>query len=532
MSQRGLFRLLVPAVAAVISLGVPVVASAEGFPGVEHPLTNRFTANAPNLAISGTKVVYDDNRSGNYDIYLYDLATFTEKRLTTNSAGQHTPAISGTNVVYQDQRNGNWDIYLYDLATDTEKRLTTNSARQSRPVISGTKVVYEDNRNGNLDIYLYDLATDTEKPLTTLPSSQSRPAISGTKVVYEDLRDPTNYDIYLYDLVTNAERRLTTNSSNQNDAAISGTKVVYADYRNSNYDIYVYDLVTNAEKLLDLMDGQEHQWHPMISGDKVVYQDQRGGNVDIYLYDLVADTEATLSTDAADHVFPVVSGDLILYSVPLDDFGQYGIYLGELAAPRISVSAPSVVGYGGKATLKGTLASFTGIPIAGQSVALKVSTDGLLWTQAGATSTSSSGAFSLTSPALYRANYLRVIFRGIDPQYLPAHSSSRLVKPKASVGRPGTPATMRRTSTYTISGTLKPRHASGSAVGKLYCYRYERGKYRLKKTYAVTAYDYSTYSRYKAKVRLPYSGKWKLRMRHNDTDHAATYSSWRYKTVR
>jgi TolB protein len=531
MSQRGLFRLLVPAVAAVISLGVPVVASAEGFPGVEHPLTNRFTAYAPNLAISGTKVVYDDNRSGNYDIYLYDLATFTEKRLTTNSAGQHTPAISGTNVVYQDQRNGNWDIYLYDLATDTEKRLTTNSARQSRPVISGTKVVYEDDRNGNLDIYLYDLATDTEKRLTTNSATQSYPDISGTNVVYQDQRNG-NWDIYLYDLVTNAERRLTTNSSNQSEAAISGTKVVYADYRNSNYDIYVYDLVTNAEKLLDLMDGLEDQWHPMISGDKVVYQDQRGGDVEIYLYDLVADAEARLSMDAVDQVFPVVSGDLVLYSVPLDDFGQYGIYLGELAAPRISVSAPSVVGYGGKATLKGTLASFTGIPIAGQSVALKVSTDGVLWTQAGATSTSSSGAFSLTSPALYRANYLRVIFRGIDPQYPPAHSSSRLVKPKASVGRPVTPATMRRTSTYTIRGTLKPKHPSGSAAGKLYCYRYERGKYRLKKTYAVTASDYSTYSRYQAKVRLPYSGKWKLRMRHNDTDHAATYSSWRSTTVR
>lgn len=529
MSRLRLLRLLVPALVALASLGVPVTAVAAGFPGVEQPLSIRWTAGEPDLAVSGTTVVYDDDRNGNYDIYLFDLTTFRERRLTTDSSWQRLPAISGTNVVYRDDRSGSGDIYLYDLATDTERPLTTNAAAQSSPAISGTRVVYQDSRNGNSDIYLYDLATGTESRLTSDSSDQWSPAISGLNVVYMDNRNG-NRDIYLYDLATSTEKRLTTDPADQGDLAVSGTRVVYADERYGNYDVFLYDLATGAEKELTI--DLDEQRHPSVSGDRVVYQDRRSGPLRIYLYDLVAGREMPLTAGLDEPRSPVVSGELVLYSVPAVTPGQYGIVLGELATPRLSASAPSVVGYGGEATVKGALASFTGIPIAGSGVALEVSADGVLWAPAGDVITSPSGAFSLTSPALYRASYLRSVFRGHYPYYVPAHSAPWLVKPKASVGAPVAPGTMLRTSTYTIRGSLKPRHASGSAVGKLYCYRYESGTYRLKKTCAVTARDYSTYSRYETRVRLPASGAWKMRMRHGDADHAVTYSSWRLVTVR
>ncbi len=60
-----------------------------------------------------------------------------EVRVTTNSQSQYHPAISGTRIVYQDDRDGNSDIYLYDLVTKTERRLTTNPAWQDYPAISG-----------------------------------------------------------------------------------------------------------------------------------------------------------------------------------------------------------------------------------------------------------------------------------------------------------------------------------------------------------------------------------------------------------
>ena len=520
LSQRARSLLVLPIVFLTV-VCISTVAYAYVMPMVELRLTTD-PGSQLDPAISGTRVVYEDYRNGNWDIYVYDLAASTETRLTTDGSHQINPAISGTRVVYEDYRNGNADIYLYDLAAGTETRLTTDGSAQSFPVISGTRVVYEDYRNGNADIYLYDLAAGTETRLTTDGSNQNNSAISGTRVVYEDNRNG-NADIYLYDLATGTETRLTTDGAAQTYPAVSGTRVVYQDFRNGNWDIYLYDLAAGTETRLTT-DGSG-QYFPAISGTRVVYEDFRNGNTDIYLYDLAAGTETRLTTDGSNQLTPAISGTRVVYEDNAD------IYLGELTLPRISVSAPSVVSYGGAAKLTGTLASISGIPVAGRSVALEVSADGVTWTQTSTKVTSSSGAFILTSPALHSARYLRANFKG-DGSYPSVQSRAALVKPRASLGVPAAPSTMYRTKTYTVYGALRPRHTSGSSVGRLYCYRWESGRWRLRKTYTLKAYNYSTYSRYRTSVKLPKAGKWRMRAYHSDASHAATYSGWRYTTVK
>jgi beta propeller repeat protein len=48
----------------------------------------------------------------NWEIYLYGLDTGTVTRVTNHGANQLKPAVSEGRIVYQDNRNGNWDIYL------------------------------------------------------------------------------------------------------------------------------------------------------------------------------------------------------------------------------------------------------------------------------------------------------------------------------------------------------------------------------------------------------------------------------------
>ena len=105
-----------------------------------------------------------------------------------------------------DLRNGNWDIYLYDLKTGTERQITTEPEVQSWAAIDGNYIVWTDNRNDwdYYEIYLYDLKTGTERQITTDPAFQEYPAIDGNNIVWMDLRngndDNGNWDIYLYDL--------------------------------------------------------------------------------------------------------------------------------------------------------------------------------------------------------------------------------------------------------------------------------------------------------------------------------------------
>lgn len=107
-------------------------------------------------------------------------------------------------------------------------------------------------------------------------------------------------------------------------------------------------------------------------------------------------------------------------------------------------------------------------------------------------------------------------------------------KTKVTLGRPSLKTTtLVRSRTYPVSGVLKPRHTAGTKPVKVHAYRLVKGKYRYYKSFSATASNYSTYSKYSTKVRLPYRGKWRLRAYHPaDTKHLATYSTYRYVTVR
>jgi TolB protein len=40
----------------------------------------------------------------------------TETQITTNLSNSYYPSIYGNTIVWQDDRNGNWDIYIQDIS--------------------------------------------------------------------------------------------------------------------------------------------------------------------------------------------------------------------------------------------------------------------------------------------------------------------------------------------------------------------------------------------------------------------------------
>lgn len=240
-----------------------------------------------------------------------------ERQITTDPSDQRSPAISGDRIVWEDHRNGNSDIYLFDLAEETEQRITTDANEQRRPAMSGDRIVWQDGRNGNLDIYLFDLASRTEQRITTDPDAQFDPAISGDRVVWDDYRNYTpggndNRDIYLFDLATAAEHPVTTDPNFQAVPSISGNWIVWTDYRDEHYHVYRYDLATETAQPISAT--PEDQWSPAISGDRIVWQDYRSGNYDLYLFDLATGNEQQISADPVNQWFPGISGDRIVWT--------------------------------------------------------------------------------------------------------------------------------------------------------------------------------------------------------------------------
>ena len=103
-------------------------------------------------SIYENKVVYHDYRANNFDIYLYDIASKTETRLTTNEYQQLFPRIYGNNVLWVDYRNGT-HLYKYDLTTHEETELSSVTSPNGL-AIDDNKLVYQDFRNGDKDLYV------------------------------------------------------------------------------------------------------------------------------------------------------------------------------------------------------------------------------------------------------------------------------------------------------------------------------------------------------------------------------------------
>ncbi len=115
-------------------------------------------------------------------------ASIAETRITTNTSNSENPVIYDNKIVWQDDRNGNWDIYIQDLSTKNQIH-TTNLLDQTHPAIYRSNVVWEDYRNGLSDIYLQNLTTKKQTRITAnndedFPMEDYLPSIYGNKIAW------------------------------------------------------------------------------------------------------------------------------------------------------------------------------------------------------------------------------------------------------------------------------------------------------------------------------------------------------------
>ncbi len=73
----------------------------------------------------------------------------------------------GTKLVFQSNRNGNWDIYQFNLKTDTIVQLTNTSANEKIPIMLNKRnqLAYTSDVSGEDQVYFFNFSTSTEKPI-------------------------------------------------------------------------------------------------------------------------------------------------------------------------------------------------------------------------------------------------------------------------------------------------------------------------------------------------------------------------------
>lgn len=190
--------------------------------------------------------------------------------------------------------------------------------------------------------------------------------------------------------------------------------------------------------------------------------------------------------------------------------------------------------YGSPYDVTGRLES-AGKPLAGRTVVLEAagSSSGPFVATGIEAVTAADGSYSLRHLPRSTTHY-RVRFAGQPGAFLEATSAIRSAIPRAFVRTPVAPRSMRAGRASTVYGYLKPRHTAGSYPVRIYRYRSVGGKWKSYGYVKAKASSYSSYTKYTAKVKLPYRGRWRLRAYHPaDSAHAASWSSgFDYVTVR
>lgn len=132
----------------------------------------------------GTKFVYVSDRSGQNDLYLYDLTTETEKRLTTSAEPEWYPVFApkGERILFL---RGNTELRVLDLERDTDKLLYEGNMKRNDWIAGyswapdGYWIAFSSHQ-GNLffDIYLANVEDLKAIDISQTPDSASGPVFS------------------------------------------------------------------------------------------------------------------------------------------------------------------------------------------------------------------------------------------------------------------------------------------------------------------------------------------------------------------
>ncbi len=262
---------------------------------------------------SGTTVVWQDNRDGDWDIYVKDLSAGASRALATNGFEQKMPDIEGNIVVWQDNRAGDWDIYGYDLSANREFPVASGSGNQINPAISGNRVVWQSDQNGNWDIYKGDLATGEKTRLTLHERDQINPEIYADTIVWEDYRNGLG-EIYKYDIASGIETRVTVDINNQTKPRVSGQALVWTDQRNGGSQKDIYANMSSAGEAR-VTYGSYDETGAAILNNTIVYVDYEKGSADpdLSFYDLQTGVGGKLTANPAAQEEPEIASDHVLW---------------------------------------------------------------------------------------------------------------------------------------------------------------------------------------------------------------------------
>jgi Tol biopolymer transport system component len=189
--------------------------------------------------------VFSSDSDDSWQLYLLDLAQGTRRALTDR--GSNTDPVwspDGEKVAFESNRSGNWDIWVYDLASQRTINVSKSRMPEFDPDWSpgGERIVFTRVRPGASDLFTADTFTGKVTRLTQSKAFEFDPSWSpdGARIAFDRLAN-RDYDIYLLTLKPRKVVRLTRarGEDSNPDWSPDGHDILFLSARDGDYEIYV-----------------------------------------------------------------------------------------------------------------------------------------------------------------------------------------------------------------------------------------------------------------------------------------------------
>jgi len=196
-------------------------------------------------------------------------------------------------IVYSAPDNGFWQIWVYNLTTGEDVKLTESSQDKKNPVWSpdGKNILY---RSGNGELFIIDVQSNFKKEILAKVKYCADP-----KWVSEDKLLLTRYrtdilddsDIWLYSFKEEKPQVLVSDKSLQFQADLSADEktLVYVSALNPDHHaLYRKDLSSGETTKITAFSEESFCFEPQISpdGSRVVFVSNQSGDNELYIIEL------------------------------------------------------------------------------------------------------------------------------------------------------------------------------------------------------------------------------------------------------
>jgi len=239
------------------------------------------------------------------------------KQITDNSYRDSSPHIKGNYLTWQGRVDGDWEVFLYDIATGETIQITNNSYGDISPKTDGSCVVWLGFSRSGGEIFLYDISSQETTQITDDSNVDSRPEIANGLVVWasQEVTDSVGPgEIFLYRTATLPEtepEQLTDNTDDDSSPRINDQHVIWVQEHGSGATLCLYDLPDGPP--YEAPQGYIWKDSPQTDGDLTVYSRVVGNDREIFVHDTSPGIYKQITENDLQDKSPRISGNNIVW---------------------------------------------------------------------------------------------------------------------------------------------------------------------------------------------------------------------------